>query len=949
MRWLKRMNSIFPVILVLGFISAPLLTDAATYYVDPANGNNAHDGLTPSRAWRTARPVAPEDTVVTLEQAGHRQATREFDLFKAAKAPAQVSLDSNEVQRIVLGARPLAGWTPYSETIWKAPCPEGPVGVTSDGISLVNGCAKDFLSNDEWFWDSSTMSLYLSDPKGNPDSRGTTIMARVYDLDTYTWKDVPVTRWSPSPPTVFQAPVTYASSPIYLLLDNKLYPEDDWWWGRRSCPYGEQGEPKGLYMRHSTGNPDTLGRKTTVVPEGGGWSVTSGDFNGDGLRDVVTSNFSGQVFVHFGNASFNGIPDQKLTDPAGEGSFGFQVACAGDVDKDGFDDLLVAFGWGIDKVFLYKGSAAGFQANPDLVILPPNQLPAGYTGYGFGHSLSTHSGDVNGDGYDDVLIGVGAEKNYFCVYSGSSKGIDLNRVQIITYSDGESFVSLSHVGDLNGDGFGDIAASPSQITSVSAAAPLKFYVYAGSRSGLNPSPMRTVNLPAGLVDYPITRNLTPGSAGDLNGDGLGDLLVGNQYATGAYSNEGKAYVFLGSATTLVPPAPSMIIDNPVPEENVRFGTAVEESGDFNHDGYQDFIIGCPDSIGGGFGAVYYGLAEGFFQSPSLLLRTPHSLGWSLAHVGMMTGSNTNYVVLGETFGTSLIYGIPQASVPGAPTDVTAVAGNGQAMVSFTAPASNGSPITRYTVTSNPGGITATGTASPIIVTGLSNGTAYTFTVTATNAVGTGPASAPSNSVTHAAPVPPSAPSGLAATATSTPLAVNLSWADSSNNEDGFTIQRATNARFTAGLNSFQTGANLPVFSDSSALPLTRYYYRVQAYNGVGGTPYSNCVQVRTPALPVHVGGLSGLISDAGGSRMVDVTVTVLDGSNQAASNVKVMGKWTGGRGGARSCTTDSAGRCTLSTMAKESSGSVMFGVTRMKRKGCVYDSTSNVQTVLAVQ
>ncbi|MBB5048945.1 hypothetical protein HNR60_003716 [Rhodopseudomonas rhenobacensis] len=89
-----------------------------------------------------------------------------------------------------------------------------------------------------------------------------------------------------------------------------------------------------------------------------------------------------------------------------------------------------------------------------------------------------------------------------------------------------------------------------------------------------------------------------------------------------------------------------------------------------------------------------------------------------------------------------------AVVPGAPTIGTATAGNGQATVTFSPPASNGgAAITSYTVTSSPGGITATGPASPITVTGLANLTAYTFTVTATNSAGTGAASAPSNSVT----------------------------------------------------------------------------------------------------------------------------------------------------------------------------------------------------------
>ena len=89
-----------------------------------------------------------------------------------------------------------------------------------------------------------------------------------------------------------------------------------------------------------------------------------------------------------------------------------------------------------------------------------------------------------------------------------------------------------------------------------------------------------------------------------------------------------------------------------------------------------------------------------------------------------------------------------AVAPGAPAIGTATAGNKEATVSFTAPASTGGlDITKYTVTSNPGGFTATGTLSPITVTGLTNGTSYTFTVTATNGVDTGAASAASNSVT----------------------------------------------------------------------------------------------------------------------------------------------------------------------------------------------------------
>ena len=88
--------------------------------------------------------------------------------------------------------------------------------------------------------------------------------------------------------------------------------------------------------------------------------------------------------------------------------------------------------------------------------------------------------------------------------------------------------------------------------------------------------------------------------------------------------------------------------------------------------------------------------------------------------------------------------------PDAPTSIVAVGGNGEATITFIAPVNTGGgAITSYTVTSSPGGITATGGTSPIVITGLTNGTTYTFTVTATNDVGTGSSSATSNSVVPA--------------------------------------------------------------------------------------------------------------------------------------------------------------------------------------------------------
>lgn len=129
--------------------------------------------------------------------------------------------------------------------------------------------------------------------------------------------------------------------------------------------------------------------------------------------------------------------------------------------------------------------------------------------------------------------------------------------------------------------------------------------------------------------------------------------------------------------------------------------------------------------------------------------TPQTFTITPTTVGTVTLTPSNSGSL--TNPTALTYSAT-AIAPGAPTSVSAVGGNAQATVSFTAPASNGgATITSYTVTSSPSNITASGSASPITVTGLTNGTPYTFTVTATNTAGTGSASASSNSVTPAVP------------------------------------------------------------------------------------------------------------------------------------------------------------------------------------------------------
>jgi fibronectin type 3 domain-containing protein len=177
------------------------------------------------------------------------------------------------------------------------------------------------------------------------------------------------------------------------------------------------------------------------------------------------------------------------------------------------------------------------------------------------------------------------------------------------------------------------------------------------------------------------------------------------------------------------------------------------------------------------------------------------------------------------------------AAPGAPTNVTATGGNTQATVSFSAPSSDGgSPITSYTVTSSPGGLSASGTSSPIVVGSLANGTAYTFTVTATNAIGTGLASSPSNSVTpSAAATVPSAPSLQVQPAQG--RGNQLTWTVPANGGSAITGYRAYRASGsdtskcpTTLLTSLGTVTS---YKDTATTRGQSYVYCVTAVNGVG--------------------------------------------------------------------------------------------------------------------
>ena len=262
-----------------------------------------------------------------------------------------------------------------------------------------------------------------------------------------------------------------------------------------------------------------------------------------------------------------------------------------------------------------------------------------------------------------------------------------------------------------------------------------------------------------------------------------------------------------------------------------------------------------------------------------------------------TGASSPLVVTGLTNGTAYTFSVVATNaagnsvasaasaavtprtVPGAPTSPVATAGNAQASVAFTAPASTGgSAITEYTVTSSPGSFTATGVSSPLLVTGLSNGTAYTFTVVATNAVGNSVASAASAAVT---PITvPGAPTSPVATAGNAQASVAFT-APTFTGGSVITGYRVTS--FPGGLTA--TGANSPLVVTGLTTTVS-YTFTVVATNAAGNSVASSpsgAVIPRTvpgaPTSPVATAGnaqasvaFTAPASD-GGSAITGYTVT----------------------------------------------------------------------------
>lgn len=345
-----------------------------------------------------------------------------------------------------------------------------------------------------------------------------------------------------------------------------------------------------------------------------------GDLNGDGNDDlaslVIAPDGFLQVCVTFGSpAGPRPQPNWASQKLPTESGFGDRIVCAGDVNNDGYDDLLIG-GVRISgqyrssgKAYLYLGSPSGPSRNPDWEAEYPfparKDVDEAYEQF-FSSGLGS-AGDVNKDGFDDVIVGAAfadhddVNEGLAFVYYGSRNGLSASHSWWAESNHAHSLFGqcTGTAGDVNGDGFSDIligapSAADGQINEGAAL------VYYGSAKGLSPLPDWTME-----SDHTAEQLGTlTASAGDVNGDGYGDVLIlGPHFANeiqGTLTKRGRVVVVYGGSDGL-PRSHDWRVDKPLL-------TAVQQQLDFYQDRHGSVVYWGPGllilgAITGGFALV----------------------------------------------------------------------------------------------------------------------------------------------------------------------------------------------------------------------------------------------------------------------------------------------------------------------------------------------------------
>ncbi|MBK8981990.1 MAG: FG-GAP repeat protein [Ignavibacteria bacterium] len=383
-----------------------------------------------------------------------------------------------------------------------------------------------------------------------------------------------------------------------------------------------------------------------------GYSVSSaGDVNGDGYSDIIVgayrySSNTGRVYLYDYFMKNEIVPDVKMTGEGSGNQFGYSVSSAGDVNGDGYSDVIVG-------AYLYSGSTgrayvffggAGMDNVADVIMT--GEAGSNY----FGSSVSS-AGDVNGDGYSDVIVGAYRHSSFtgraYVFFGGA--GMD-NAADVTMTGEATSNVfgySVSSAGDVNGDGYSDVIVGAYGYSSSTGRA----YIFFGG-AGMDSTADVIMTGDAGSNYF----GSSVSSAGDVNGDGYSDMIVGAYLYSGS---AGRAYVFFGGAGMNNIADVTMtgeIIDN-------YFGKSVSSAGDVNGDGYSDVIVGADGySSNTGRAYVFFGGA-GMDNAADVIMTgegTSNYFGYSVSTAGDVNGDGYSDVIVGadgysSNTGRSYIY------------------------------------------------------------------------------------------------------------------------------------------------------------------------------------------------------------------------------------------------------------------------------------------------------
>ncbi len=424
------------------------------------------------------------------------------------------------------------------------------------------------------------------------------------------------------------------------------------------------GSPSGL-----SDTADWTAEGNSVHAYFGGSVSTAGDVDGDGCSDVIVGAYcysngqqeEGGAFVFHGSPSgLSGTPDWSAESDTGWAHFGNAVASAGDVNGDGYADVVVGAMTHPQGVGI-PGRAYVFLGSPDgLSTAAQWEAEGEYDDHDFGRSVGT-AGDVNGDGYADIIVGAPYpfwEVGDFppgaaFIYPGSADGVSSTVCWRVEGSQTNAHFgfSVASGGDVNGDGYSDVIVGvPEYSEGEQSEGQARLYYGAAFGISLVPPWEPAVDWSLTPTQHHAHFGISVASAGDVNGDGYGDLIVGAPYAHNGEQNEGQAFVYHGSASGLSDTT-NWTAEGDEPE--LKFGGCVDTAGDVNGDGYDDVVVGLRyydnDQTNEGAALVYHGSADGLSPTTNWMFESdkPYAqFGRSVSTAGDVNGDGYDDLIVG---------------------------------------------------------------------------------------------------------------------------------------------------------------------------------------------------------------------------------------------------------------------------------------------------------------